>query len=190
MADVPGPTFVLPSDFYIAPGISNSGNELSLGDPKGIPCLEAWAGASIVVLGLATLLLLIAGLVQLVRQAKNRVHPSWANVIIYLAVVVLAVLAFSIPILLTRVNNHPLYAYQSNLVRSFGVDRHVQPAAILAPVSLIVLLLFIVSVIGLLWAWICRRCSLRLRILSSLVIFSVVPLIYLGFRWDIFTMLI
>jgi hypothetical protein len=188
LANVVGPYFVLPSDVYIAPGIYYSGNDVSLGDPQGLPWLEAVTAASFVAMGASLLALVIVGLVWLARQRKHRKPVDYSAGLAYILALALIIIAFVIPILVTKASNY--YLNGDWLIRTFGLSRDFLPSTLLALVMPLLLMLFLTLAALVIWAWINRRWSLPLRGIVTIAVLATLTIIYLGFRWDLYTMLI
>jgi pimeloyl-ACP methyl ester carboxylesterase len=188
LANVTDPTFVLPSDVYIAPGIYYSGNDVSLGDPRGLPWLEAVTAASIVAMGASLLALVIVGLVWLARQRKHRKPVDYSARLAYFLAVALIIIAFAIPILVTKASNY--YLNGDWLIRTFGLSRDFLPSTLLALAIPLLVVLFLILAALVIWAWIKKRWSLPLRGIVSIVVVATLAILYLAFRWDLYTMLI
>jgi hypothetical protein len=100
----------------------------------------------------------------------------------------LIIIAFAIPILLTKANNY--YLNGDWLIRTFGLSRDFLPSTLLALAMPLLVVLFLTLAALVIWAWINRRWSLPLRGIVTIAVLATLTIIYLGFRWDLYTMLI
>jgi hypothetical protein len=189
MADQPGPSFVVPGDLYMAPGIYNSVNDVELGSPRGIAWLEAVTTAALALQFGAVLGLLAGGLVWLVKRRGSAGKVSTSAVLTYFLAAATAIIVLALPVFLTMVNNHNLII-DDNVMRTFGAGRDFLPASLLAVASPILLILILVLAAMVLWAWIKGKWSIQLRLIATVVVIAALPMIYLGFRWDLYMMLL
>ena len=188
MANQPRPSFVTPGDLYMAPGIYNSVNDVELGSPRGIARLEAISTAALTLQLGAVLTLLAGGLVWLVKWRGNAGKVSTSAAAAYFLAAATAIIVLALPVLLTNVNNHNLNI-DDDVVRTFGAGRDFLPASLLAAGSPILLILIVALAAMVVWAWIRGKWSLRFRFVLTVVFLAALPMVYLGLRWDLFTML-
>jgi hypothetical protein len=70
------------------------------------------------------------------------------------------------------------------------LSRDFLPSTLLALALPLLVALFLTLAALVIWAWIKRRWSLPLRGIVSIVVLANLTILYLGFRWDLYTMLI
>lgn len=181
MAQMPGPSFILPDDIVIAPGFYNSINDIDMGNPRGNPLLEFLTAASLILFLLVIGYLLAAGVVGLIRRNKRlavRITPFLAGLT--------AVAGWALVILISAVN-HTL-SRSDWLLLHFGLPLDYPPVlatAILVPV-------FILLTIGLLISmaldWKRRAGPVWRRTFFTLA--AVAALLFAGLmmRWDLHTL--
>ena len=183
MADVPGPSFILPDNVAIAPGFYNSINDIDMGNPdRGSPVLEILSGASLILFLLVIVYLLVAGAVRLIRRDK---HPA-ARITSVLAGLT-AVAGWALVILISEVNHN--LSRTDWLILHFGLPLDYPPAlatAVLVPV-------FVILTIGLLIAtaldWRRRAGSVRRRAFFTLAAVAAILFAGLMIRWDLHSLL-
>jgi hypothetical protein len=189
MANQPGPSFVTPADLYMAPGIYHSVNDVELGSPRGIAWLEGISSAALAIQSGAILALLVGGLVWLGKRRGGAGKVSTSAVSAYFLAIATAIIVLALPFFLTMVNNHNLII-DDDVVRTFGAGRDFLPASLLAAGSPILLILILALAAMVLWAWIKGKWSIQLRLIVTVVVLAALPMIYLGFRWDLYMMLL
>jgi hypothetical protein len=189
VSQTPGPSFILPEDLYIAPGLAGSVYDIDLGVPRGTAWIETLAVISL--LGLATLLfvLLVIGLVWLVRWRKRgAARLDKSAVVAYLLALVVIVAFLTMPALVTRVNNE--YLGRTMILYSLGPSRDFGPAVLLAWLMPLAGLATLALGAITLWAWLVRRWSPGFRLVTTLVVLSSLTMVMLGVRWGLFIMLL
>ena len=163
--------------------------ERSMWWDEAIAWLEAMSTAGILILLGSVLTMLVGGLIWLVKRRRTPTKISASAVFVYFLALLTAVMVLALPLLLTMINNQ----YLNNgdyLVRIFGTGRGLLPADLLAfGAPIMVILLPELATIAL-WAWIKGRWSIQLRLLVAVVILAALPMIYVGFRWDLFSKMI
>ncbi|MCA9929148.1 MAG: hypothetical protein KC419_11740, partial [Anaerolineales bacterium] len=182
MADVPGPSFVLPDDVAIAPGFYNSINDIDMGTPRGKPLLEFLSAASLFVFLLVIVYLLMARVVRLIRHDERPAARS-----ISLLVGLTAVSGWALVLLISEVNHN--LSRTDYLLLHFGLPLDSPPAlatAILVPA-------FIILTIGLLIAtaldWKRRGGSVWQRVFFTLAAVAAILFAGLMVRWDLHALL-
>jgi pimeloyl-ACP methyl ester carboxylesterase len=179
-----GPDFVLHEALYIAPGLANSGYDISLGDPKGVAWIETLAVISLVGMAISLLILLGVGVAWLVR----RWGLEKTAVAAYVLCLLLIAAAFAIPLLTTRINQ--AYFERDVMLYALGPPRDFAPATLLAWIAPLAGLLILALAALTLWAWLARRWRRSFRLVTTLVVSASLLIVVLGVRWGLFTMLL
>lgn len=182
------PSFILPNELFIAPGLASSGDDISIGNPQGNPWIEALALFSIMLMIVSLIGLFVLAIMRLVRGRRIGAGLSKSAVVAWILAVLLILSALSLPILVTRFNAE----YQNaNLIHfALGPDRNFIPAVILAWISPAIGLLFVALASLTMWAWLSHRWPLGIRLMTSLVVLATLTMIFLGLRWGLFTILL
>ncbi|MCB8922776.1 MAG: alpha/beta fold hydrolase [Ardenticatenaceae bacterium] len=182
MADVPGPSFLLPDDVAIAPGFYNSINDIDMGTPRGKPLLEFLTAVSLILFLLVMVYWLVAGVVWLIRRDKRpavRMTPVLAGVT--------AVAGWALVLLISAVN-HTL-SRTDYLLLHFGLPLDYPPVTAVA----ILVPLFIALTIGLVILaavdWKRRAGSAWQRTFFTLAAVAAILFAGLMMRWDLHTLL-
>jgi hypothetical protein len=129
------------------------------------------------------------GLLWLVKQRGGARKVSTSAAAAYFLAAATAIIVLALPVFLTNVNNHNLNI-SDDVLRTFGAGRDFLPASLLAAGSPVLVILILALAAMVLWAWIKRKWSIRLRLIVTVVLLAALPMVYLGIRWDLFTMLI
>lgn len=193
VTSAPTPEFVTPGDIYRTSTLARSGREVSLGDPAGVGWLEALTAVGVYGMALLMAGLLVGGAVWLGRQVLgNRATVTGSRVDRTAAAgygVALAVIlaSLAIPILVTEINN--TYPNPNQIDFLFGPSRDLLAATLVAWLTPIAAILVVVLAAVTIWAWIDGRWGVVLRIGSTMVVLAALPMMYLGYRWGLFTML-
>ncbi len=187
IANVPGPSFILPDDVAIAPGFYNSINDIDMGNPRGKPLLEFLAAASLILFLLVIGYLLVAGVVRLIRRDEHPAASGWSVRVTSLLAGLTAVAGWALVILISEVNHN--LSRTDYLLLHFGLPLDYPPAlatAILTPV-------FIILTIGLVvltaLAWKRRDGTAWRRTFFTLAAAAAVLFAGLMVRWDLHTLL-
>ena len=190
VATAPGPSFVVPDDIYYAPGLAPSGDDVSIGSPEGVAWIEALVLVSIGGSALAVVVLVGAGVTWLVRRRRQEPDEptGWVGYVAYSLALFVAVSTVALPFLLTDV--HDEYASTTDLGFSMGPRRDIVAATLLAWLTPLASLA-VVALAGItLGAWITGRWRLTSRVFASLLVLTSLPIVLLGVRWDLHTMLL
>lgn len=184
----PGPSFTLPDDVFIAPGLAGSGYDLSIGGDLGRPWIETLTIISILGLVLMLLILIVIG-VRRVSRRQDTVGPADTSAIIA-SLLSLATIAslMAIPMLTDQINQ--TFFEPGLFLYTLGPSRDYGPAVVLAWLSPLVGLLIIALTAFTIWAWLTRSWTLAHRIVTSLVILFSLPFVMVAIRWGLFTMLL
>ncbi|MDH3683334.1 MAG: hypothetical protein OEV40_25710, partial [Acidimicrobiia bacterium] len=172
------------------PGLAPSGDDVSIGSPEGVAWIEALVLVSIGGSALAAVVLVGAGVTWLVRRRRQEpVEPTgWAGYVAYSLALFVAVSTVALPFLLTDV--HDEYASTTDLGFSMGPRRDIVAATLLAWLTPLASLA-VVALAGItLGAWITGRWRLTSRVFASLLVLTSLPIVLLGVRWDLHTMLL
>ena len=178
MADVPGPSFVLPDDVAIAPGFYNSINDIDMGTPRGKPLLEFLAAASLFVFLLVIVYLLVAKVVRLIRHDERPAARSTS-----LLVGLTAVSAWILVILISEVNHN--LSRTDWMLLHFGLPLDYPPVlatAILTPVFIILTIGLIISTA---LTWKRRNGPVWQRAFFTLAAAAAIFFAGLMVRWDL-----
>ncbi len=185
----PGPSFILPDDVFIAPGLANSGDDISIGDSRGVAWIETIALIGMFGLLFALVALLVLGVAWLVKWRKVEAGLDITAAIAYFLTLVMVLSSLlAIPVLTTQINAE--YLGGNELLYSLGPSRDFRPAALLAWISPLAGLMILTLATMTLWAFLARRWPRGFRILTSLVVLASLPVVMLGLRWGLFTMLV
>jgi hypothetical protein len=181
------PSFVLPDEFFIAPGLAGSGADISVGDPQGIAWLETLTIFSILLLTVLFIALLVMAALWLISGWQEAAASPMSTVAAWIAAILLILAALSLPLLVTQFNAE----YQgSNLIHfALGPDRDFVPAVLLAWITPLAGLLILALALLTLWAWISKRWPLGFKVTTSLVVFTSLTMVFLALRWGLFRML-
>jgi len=184
----PGPSFTLPEDVFIAPGLAGSGYDLNLGGDLGRPWIETLYLISTLGLALMLLILIVAGVRNLAR-GRDRAEPADTSALVafLLSFAVIASLV-AIPVLVSQINQ--TYFEPGLFLFTLGPSREYGPAVALAWLVPLAGLLTLVLAALTIWAWWTRRWTPGQRIITSLVILFSLPSMMLVLRWGLFTMLV
>ncbi|MDH3296355.1 MAG: alpha/beta hydrolase, partial [Acidimicrobiia bacterium] len=186
VATTPGPSFVLPDEIYMAPGLARSGQEVSLGEPQGVAWIETVFAAGFIATMVALLGLLALGLRSLVFHHGEGWGGEASLIVAFGLAVLLALGVLALPAVLTEVNNR--YANMSSLAVRIGPSRDL-PATILAWLAPGLALAAVAVLLLSARAWITRRWTSSSRIVITFTALAALPILLLGLRWDIYTML-
>lgn len=188
IAAVPGPSFILPDDIAIAPGIYNSINDIDMGNPdRGKPLLEFLAGASLVQFLLVIGYLLVAGVGWLIQRNKPPEVPDQIVGITTLMAGLTAVAGWISVILISKFNSY--LSRTDWLLLHFGLPLDYPPVfatAILVP-TFIILTIGLVILMGI--AWKRRNGSVRWRSFCGLTTVAAIMFSGLMIHWDLHTLL-
>ncbi len=188
IAVVPGPSFILPDDVAIAPGIYNSINDIDMGNPdRGKPLLEFLAGASLIqfLLVIGYLLLVVGG--RLINRKKYPRTPAQIVRITTIVAGITAVAGWVLVILISNFNSH--LSRTDWLLLHFGLPLDYSPVlatAILVPIF-IMLTLGLVILTGI--AWKRRDGSVGWRAFFALTTVAAILFSGLMIRWDLHALL-
>ncbi len=179
----PGPDFVRPEEIYRAPGLARSADEVSLGAAGGVAWIEAVAAVGVYGSILFMAALVVVGIVWLVRHRRvtDRTGAigyglAWAT----------ALGVFAILVLTTAVNDD----LPDGAAGWFGPARDLTSATLLAWVAPVVGLVFLAFAALVAWAWARGRWPLGYRLLTTAGSLCALAIVWLGLRWDLFTMLL
>jgi pimeloyl-ACP methyl ester carboxylesterase len=189
IADVPGPSFVLPDDVSIAPGFYNSVNDIDMGNPaRGLPLLEFLVGASLILFLLVIGYLLVAGIVRLVRRDERLAAPDWVARVIPFVAGLTAVTSWASVLLISKLNNQ--LSHTNRMLLHFGLPRespYVLALAILVPafIALTVGLIILLVLAG-------KRSGRFSWRLVFFMLVAVAAVLYSGLmvRWDLHLLLL
>lgn len=184
----PGPSFTLPEDVFIAPGLAGSGYDLSLGGDLGRPWIETLTLISVLGMALILLVLIASGLWRLARRRGKEEPVDRSALVAYLLSLLIIAILITIPSLVSQINQE--YFDSGLLVYALGPSRDFGPAALLAWLAPLAGLLILALAALTVWAWLVRRWTPGQRIVTSLLILFSVTFVMLALRWGLFTMLI
>lgn len=184
----PGPSFTLPQDVFIAPGLAGSGYDLSLGGDLGRPWIETLSLISILGLFLALLLLIVMGVRQLAQRRDKKTPLERSAVVAYLLALLVIGALVAIPALVSQINQE--YFDRGLLLYALGPSRDFGPAVTLAWLAPLAGLLILALAALTVWAWLARRWPRVLRITASLLLLFSLTFVMLALRWGLFTMLV
>ncbi|MDH5522070.1 MAG: alpha/beta hydrolase, partial [Acidimicrobiia bacterium] len=185
----PGRAFILPGDVMAAPGLARSGDEVSLGAPGGV----AWIEAIVFVGAYGSVLLIpilaVFGLVWLMRTRRRNPETVDRTALIAHTLALLSRLAaIAVVMLVDQVTDD--YSSRSRLAFALGPSRDLLSVRLLAwtaPVAGMVIL----ALAGITaWAWVGRKWSAGFRLLTTASALCTLTIVFLGGRWDLFTMLL
>ncbi len=182
IANVPGPSFILPDDVAIAPGFYNSINDIDMGNPRGKPLLEFLAAASLILFLLVIGYLLVVSVVRLIRRDKRP-----ADRITSLVAGLTAVAGWALVILISEVNHN--LSRTDYLLLHFGLPLDYPPAlatAVLVPVFIILTIGLVVLTV---LTWKRRDGTAWRRTFFTLAAAAAVLFAGLMIRWDLHSLL-
>ncbi len=185
----PGASFVMPDDVYRAPGLAQSGEEISLGSAGGVAWIEAVVFVSVYGTFFVTVILVVVGLVWLARTRRRTAHIADRTALIAYTLASLAALAtIAVWVLIDQVIEH--YAGWGDLAFSLGPSRDLASARLLAWISPLAGLVILALAATVTWAWIRHRWPIGFRVLTTIGALCSLAMVMLGVRWDLFTMLV
>jgi pimeloyl-ACP methyl ester carboxylesterase len=187
IADVPGPSFILPNDVAIAPGFYNSINDIDMGSPRGKPLLEFLAGASLILFLLVIGYLLVAGVVRLIRRDKRPVTSTWTARITPFIAGLTAVTGWVLLLLISEVNSN--LSRTDWLLLHFGLPLDYPPALAIAVLVPVFIILTIGLVILTALSWKRRNMTIWQRTFFTLAAVSAVIFAAFMVRWDLHSLL-
>lgn len=184
----PGPSFTLPEDVFIAPGLAGNGYDLSLGGDLGRPWIETLTLISILGLLLMLLILIVTGLWRLARRRDKEGPADRSALVAFLLSLVIIASLMAVPWLVSQINQE--YFDPGLFLYTLGPSRDFGPAVVLAWLAPLAGLLILALAALTVWAWVARRWTLDQRIVTSLLILFSLTFVMLAVRWGLFTMLV
>ena len=183
------PSFVLPEDVFIAPGLAQSGRDVSIGDPRrGIGWIETITVGSLAGMSLLLVTFLGFGLAWLIRGRGREAARDKSVLVAYVLAWLVILPAIALPLLTTRLNQ--AYLGRNDLLYSLGPSRDFLPAVILAWLAPLTGLTILALAAITLWAWLTGHWPRAFRFVATLVVVCSLPFVLLCIRWGLFGMLV